>query len=77
MAILEVWKRVRTFRGCGLLQELAVPKKPEKPCPTCKGHKFWLRDKGWGKTEWVCERCHPCPYIENITWYEIEEGEGN
>ncbi len=71
---MEVRKEIRIIGGCGLLQELAIPKKPGHPCP-CGNREFWLRDKGWGKLEWVCQRCHPCPYTENITWHEIEEGE--
>ncbi len=48
---------------------------PSKACHMCKGTKFWLRDKGYGRIEYVCQICHPCPYTENITWHEVEKGE--
>lgn len=49
------------------------PLKLDRPCYNCGSHKFWLRDRGMGKPEWVCSLCHPCPYTENITWHEIDE----
>lgn len=36
--------------------------------------KVLARDKGYGKPEWICAKCHPCPYSEDIIWHDIESG---
>jgi hypothetical protein len=35
--------------------------KPTNPCYRCGGTDYWLRDKGWGKPEYLCSVCHPNP----------------
>ncbi len=36
-----------------------VTSRPMQPCMVCGGIRFWLRDTGWGKPEWLCCQCHP------------------
>lgn len=39
----------------------ATPPKPTRPCWNCGTNEWWLRDKGIGKSEWLCARCRPNP----------------
>ena len=39
-----------------------IPGHPHEPCFACKGTDYWLRKANqWGKSEWVCQLCHPKP----------------
>ena len=49
--------------GVGGMAVKTIPEKPNRPCSNCKSNKWWLRDKGWGKPEWLCCRCHPEPKV--------------
>jgi len=40
----------------------SLPDYPTYPCSICGCGDYWLREASrWGKTEWLCSRCHSKP----------------
>lgn len=40
---------------------MSEPEIPTQPCSICKGTRFWLRATNYGRPEYLCSVCHPCP----------------
>lgn len=68
---MPVEKPKKTIKTIDKLPKLPLTE-PTMLCPACHGTTFWLRDKGYGKTEYICQMCHPSPYKEP-TLYEVKE----
>jgi len=73
MPILRVTEAITARAGLLKSNEKAetktdrtLPARPEYNCWVCGATDWWLRDKGWGKPEWLCGSCHPNPSDDNV-----------